>query len=364
MKIAMVAPCWYAVPPTGYGGIETVVHLLVEELVARGDAVTLYSTGDSRTSAELRALYRDEQDTILGGPDQVIVESAHALFAYRDIVQRDFDVVHDHSGFVGASLGGLLDGPPVLHTVHGPATRVNRPLYEQLARSPRLFFSAISHYQRARFDWLPVLGTVHNATDPALHPLVTTKENYLVEVSRICADKGQHLAIALAQRAGLPLKLAGKIENNADGRRYFAEAIEPQLGDGIEYVGDLELAEKVALIGKARAFIFPVTWPEPFGLVVTEALACGTPVIASPEGAVPEIVRDGVEGFLATDLDGMLRALDRLGTIDPVKCRQRVVEAFSPAVMATGYQTLYAQMIERSRSRGNRLQTAELSRKL
>lgn len=348
MKIAMLAPPWYTVPPTGYGGIETVVHLLTEELIARGEDVTLYAVGASRTRAELRMSYQEEQYRFLGTAQHGFVEGVHALFAVRDIARRNFDLVHDHSGHVATTLATLLDQPPILHTIHGIFTEVNRPLYRLWNASPRVFFNCISEYQRMQFPELRVLGTVGNAIDPALYPLVRRKQDYLVEISRICAEKGQHLAIALARRAGLPLKLAGKVENTPDGRRYFAEEIAPQLGDGIEYLGEVNLKEKVELLKHARAFVFPIRWAEPFGLVTIEALACGTPVIASPQGAVPSVIRDGVEGFLADDVDGMLRALARLDTIDPERCRRRVEERFSPRVMADQYRELYASILNRT----------------
>jgi len=345
MKVAMLAPCWYSVPPAGYGGIETIVHLLTEELIARGDAVTLYSVGSSRSRAAVRAYYPEEQYSFLGNPDQVVVESAHALFAYRDIAVGDFDIVHDHAGHVGAALAAALEGAPVLHTVHGAFNTVNRPLYRLLGESARLHFNAISDYQRRQAPELPFVGRVHNAIDPSLYPLVRGRREYLLEISRICREKGQHLAIALARRAGLPLKLAGKVENTPAGRLYFAEEIKPQLGGPIEYVGEVNLAQKVELLTHARAFIFPVHWDEPFGLVTIEALASGTPVIAMPQGALPEIIRDGIEGFLVKDLDGMVKALERLDQIDPVRCRRRVEEAFSPPVMTDGYQELYQRVL-------------------
>ncbi len=341
----MIAPCWYTVPPAGYGGIETIVHLLTEELIARGDEVTLYSVGSSRTRATLRAFYSDEQYAFLGNLEQVVVESAHALFAYREIARGDFDIVNDHAGYVGAALAALLDGAPVLHTVHGAFNKVDRPLYQLLGRSPRLYFNTVSDYQCRQAPELAFAGRVYNAIDPSLYPLARGRREYLVEISRICREKGQHVAIGLARLTGLPLKLAGKVENTPAGRRYFAEEIKPQLGGLIEYVGEVNLGQKVDLLAHARAFVFPVDWDEPFGLVTIEALACGTPVIATPQGALPEIVRDGIEGFLVNDLDGMVQALERIDQIDPVRCRRRVEEAFSPGVMTNGYQALYQRVL-------------------
>ncbi len=343
----MLAPPWYTVPPDGYGGTETVVHLLTEELVALGDDVTLYAAGGSRASGEVRTFYDDQQVPFLGVAEHVIIESAHALFATRDLVRRDFDLIHDHSGYVAGTLGVLLDGPPILHTLHGAISAVNRRLYQLWNQTPRMFFNSVSDYQRLQVPELRVIGTVGNAIDPALYPFERNKQDYLVQISRVCPDKGQDLAVALAREAGVPLKLAGKVENTREGQRYFAEQIEPQLGNGIEYLGEVNLKQKVELLRYARAFIFPIRWEEPFGLVTIEALACGTPVIASPRGAVTAIIRDGLEGFLADDLGGMLRALERIDTIDPVGCRRRVEESFSPPVMARGYQDVYREVLRR-----------------
>jgi glycosyltransferase involved in cell wall biosynthesis len=352
MKIAMLAPPWYTVPPDGYGGIETVVHLLTEELVALGDEVTLYAAGGSRSSGELRTFYEQQQARYLGAAEHVIVDSAQALFAYRDLLAGDFDLINDHSGYVAGTLGVMLGGPPILHTVHGAVTDVNRLLYGLWNQSERIFFNCISDYQRRQVPELRVVGTVFNAIDPALYPLERNKQDYLVQISRVCVDKGQHLAIAVARRAGVPLKLAGKVENTREGQRYFAEQIKPQLGNGVEYLGEIDLKQKVALLQKARAFIFPISWPEPFGLVTIEALACGTPVIASPHGAVEEIIRDGVEGFLADDVAGMLRAFQWIDTIDPARCRRRVEESFSPPVMARRYQETYREVLRRCQAGG------------
>jgi glycosyltransferase involved in cell wall biosynthesis len=341
MKIAMIVAPWFTVPPATHGGTETLVNDLVEELVARGDEVTLYSVGSSRTSGRLRSLFSEQQDVHLSTSERSVVECMHALFAYREATSADFDLIHDHAGLLSVSIGAPMRRPPILHTVHRIFTPSNQPLYRLLAEFPGMYFSTISQAQRCAMPDLPSIATIYNAMNPNIYPFVREKDHYLAYLGRIRAEKGCHLAIVLAQRSGWPLKLAGRI----DDRHFFHTQIEPQLGRGIEYVGEVNVQEKAELLAHARALIFPVQWEEPFGLVVIEALACGTPVIAMPRGALPEIIRNGVDGFLVDDVDGMLRALDQLDTIDPEMCRRRVEESFSRSAMATRYQELYNRIL-------------------
>jgi glycosyltransferase involved in cell wall biosynthesis len=341
VRIALVAPPWFAVPPRAHGGVELLLAVLAQALREAGDEVVLYSIGTSSPGVECRWLYPDEQEALLGTPQRVAIECAHALFAYTDIARDRFDVVHDHSGYAGASIAALGAPAPVLCTPHKPMNEASRRVYAIADESPRVFFSAISDHQRSQMDGLKVVATIYNAIALRSYPLVRDKEDYLVDITRICPEKAPHRAIEIARLAGLPLRLAGRIEKTPEGWRYFAERIEPQLGQEIQYLGEVGFAEKVELLARARALVFPVEWPEPFGLVVAEALACGTPVIASPRGGIPEIVRDGVEGFLADDVPALASAIARLDAIDPDACRSRIEKRFSPDVMAAGYQQAY-----------------------
>ncbi|HEX6292207.1 MAG TPA: glycosyltransferase family 4 protein [Herpetosiphonaceae bacterium] len=341
MKIAMIVAPWFSVPPTTHGGTETLVNDLVAELVARGDEVTLYAVGSSRTSAMLRCWFDEPQDAHLATSGRAAVEAMHALFAYREAARAGFDLIHDHAGLLSVAIGAPMRRPPILHTIHRILTPSNQPFYRLLAEFPGMYFSTISHAQRGSMPDLPSIATIHNALDPSIYPLVREKERYLAYLGRMRAEKGCHLAIALARRSGWPLKLAGRI----DDPHFFHTQIEPQLGQGIEYVGEVNLQEKAELLSHARALVFPAQWEEPFGLVAIEALACGTPVIAMPRGGLREIVRSGIDGFLADDLDGMLRALKKIDTIDPAACRRRVEESFSRSTMAIRYQEVYRRIL-------------------
>jgi glycosyltransferase involved in cell wall biosynthesis len=346
MRIALVAPPWFRVPPDGHGGVETLLAVLAPALRDAGDDVVLYSVGASEAGVECRWLYADPQRAALGTPQRVGVECAHVLFAYTDIAGECFDVVHDNCGYVGASMAAVGCPVPVLCTPHKPISELSRRVYAIANRSPRVFFSAISDYQRREMAGLDVVATVHNAVALDSYPLVRAKDDYLVDVTRICPEKAPHRAIEVARLAGLPLKLAGMVETNPEAQEYFSARIEPHLGEGTDYVGEVGFDEKIELLAHARALVFPVEWPEPFGLVVAEALACGTPVLASPRGAIPEIVRDGVEGFLAEDPAELAGAVARLDEIDAETCRRRVAGCFSPSAMAARYRSVYQALID------------------
>lgn len=337
----MVAPPWFTVPPSGHGGIETFLDVLIEELVRRSEEVILYSVLGSETRATLRYHYSGPQQARLRTSDHLPVECVHSLFAYRDAIREGVDLIHDHSGRVGVTMGALLGAPPILHTVHSSLAQTTQDLYRLVARSQNVQFTTISHRQRASMPDLPVVATIHHGIDPTRYPFVARKQPYLLCLSRICPEKGCHLAIAASRNVGMPLKLAGLIEPTEEGKQYFHEQIEPQLGHDLEYLGEVGAEEKADLISNATALLFPAVWQEPFGLVAIEALACGTPVIASSAGALPEIIRDGLDGFLADGPQEMAAALRRIGTIDPAVCRRRVEDAFESGRMADQYQHAY-----------------------
>lgn len=339
MRIGMVAPVWFPVPPDGYGGIELVVALLADGLVDAGYDVTLFASGGSSTKAKLVSPFPEPPDPrALGSP---WYDATHAYAAYMRAAE--FDLIHDHAGVVGPVLGAMLDGhPPVVHTLHGPWTEVSRVLYRLLVE--RIHLVAISEAQQRDNPTIAYAGTVYNGIDLDSYPFRDQKEDFLVYIGRSNPDKGPAVAITIARRAGLPLKMILKRDEPAE-RAYFEEAVAPVLGDDVELLESVSHAAKVDLLGRARAMVFPIQWPEPFGLVMIEAMACGTPVVTTPWGAAPEIVTDGVTGYLRDDFNDLVAAVGWTTALSPSDCRARVEERFSARAMVRGYEALFAQIV-------------------
>jgi glycosyltransferase involved in cell wall biosynthesis len=336
MRIAQIAPPWIAVPPEGYGGTEWVVKHLCDGLVARGHEVHLYATGDSHTAAHLHSLFPEQMPSEIG---RTPYDARHAAWAL-DEVARDggFDVVHDHSGFLGVAFGGGLR-ERMVHTVHCAFDPAAHGFYEQFRDA--VAYVSISDFQRtlgpAGMRWT---ATVYNALPVDGWPYRADKDDYLLAFGRVCQDKGFHLAIEIAKRAGMRLLMAGVVQEWY--RDYYEQRIAPEVdGEQIVYLGEVSDAEKRELFAGARAFVFPILWPEPFGIVMIEAMAAGTPVIALRNGSVPEVVPEGVGGFVCDDVDAMVAAVGRIGEIDPAACRASVAERFSVAAIAAGYEAAY-----------------------
>src|SRR5919204_1414518 len=271
MRVAILSPVWFAVPPSGYGGIEWIVSLLADGLVDAGHEVTLFASGDSHTKAELFSVFPQAPSELIG---KSLPELRHALACFDRV--REFDVINDHAGPLSIALGGLVE-TPVLHTVHGPLEGDPGRVYDGLTRlSPRVGLISISLNQRRPKPELNWAGNCPNALDLQVYPCKPHRGDYLLFLGRMSPDKGAHRAIAVAMETGLPLKLAGKKQDIKE-ERYFHEFVEPHLLDGIEYLGEVSHGEKVELLQDARATLFPIEWEEPFGLVMIESMACGTP---------------------------------------------------------------------------------------
>jgi glycosyltransferase involved in cell wall biosynthesis len=339
MRIAILAPVWFAVPPTGYGGIEWVVSLLADALVHAGHEVSLFASGDSRTTARLVSVFPVAPSLRIGRTQP---ELLHDLSCYARA--GDFDVINDHTGMLGAVLGAAVD-TPVVHTVHGPLDGEPGEVYDLIGKvAPQVGLISISMNQRKPKPHLNWIANCHNALDFSVYPVKPHRGDYLLFLGRMSPDKGAHRAVAVAMETGLPLKIAGKMQDPRE-QTYFHELVEPHLVDGIEYLGEVSHGEKVELLQNARATLFPIEWEEPFGLVMIESMACGTPVIATRWGAVPEVIEHGRSGIIVDDYRQMAGALEQADELDPFELRRYVEEEFSPEHMVKDYVAAYEAII-------------------
>jgi glycosyltransferase involved in cell wall biosynthesis len=351
LKVAVLSPAWFAVPPTGYGGIELVVSLLADGLAEAGHDVTLFASGDSLTKAKLSYVFERAPSELIG---RSLPDLMHALACYSRA--DEFDVINDHSGMIAAALGGLVE-TPVVHTVHGPLDLPEaQRAYGGIAEvAPSVGLISISENQRRPMPDLPWAATIPNAIDLSLYPCKPHRGEYLLFLGRFSPDKGAHRAIAVAMELGLPLKLAGKNREQKE-RQYFSEFVEPHLGHGgIEYLGEVSHGHKVELLQDARATLFPIEWEEPFGLVMVESMACGTPVIATRHGAVPEVIEHGRAGLIVDNYRQMPEALEQADALDPLECRRYVEERFAPQRMVSDYVATYRAAIQRARGESQHL---------
>jgi glycosyltransferase involved in cell wall biosynthesis len=340
MRIAEVAPPWLAVPPKGYGGIEWVVSLLADGLAERGHDVTLFATGDSHTKAELDSIFPQAP-----GPafiNDILYDTLHSLHAFRD--PSRFDLFHVHSPFSALAMAAAVDSPAV-HTVHGAFTTEMRALFA--AACDRVWFVAISDAQRRTMPELPYAGVVHNGIEVERYSFREDKEDFVLFLGRAAPEKGAHRAILAAREAGIPLRMAVKVVHLTE-QDYWKEQVRPLLGSDVEVLNEIGDELKCELLSKARAVLFPIDWDEPFGLVMTEAMACGTPVIATPRGAVPEVISDGETGFIVSVEDypsQAAAAIGRAAEIDPKACRRHVEQNFSKEVMVAGYERAFERVL-------------------
>jgi len=350
MRIAQIAPLWERVPPPGYGGIELVVGLLTDELVRRGHEVTLFASGDSVTLAKLEAVHPQALRLDPNVKEYGIYEMLHLTQAFQRA--GEFDVIHSHMGCAALPYASFVKTPTV-HTLHGVFTPDNEKMFVQARRQP---YVSISDAQREPRLSLNCVATVYNGINPYIydfHP-TPTDPPYLAFLGRISPEKGTHHAIEIAKRTGWHLKLAGKVD--VVDREYFAQEIEPHIdGKQIEYLGEAGHEKKVALMGGAVATLFPITWREPFGLVMIESMAVGTPVIAMSLGSTPEVVAHGKTGFLCQDVDECIAALDKVATLDRQACRDHVCNKFSVQQMVDGYEAVYRQLLAERFARNGHL---------
>jgi glycosyltransferase involved in cell wall biosynthesis len=342
LRIGIVAPPWFAVPPARYGGTEAIVSLLAEGLAQAGHEVTLFATGDSRTRARLVAPFPEGRADSLG---QTQPELLHALAWVAEA--EEFDVISDHSGPLGLTLSNLT-ATPFLHTVHGALAGEAGYLYRAACEAtPGAALVALTHSHRRTCPELPWAATIPNAIALADHPCRSGRGGeYLLWLGRFSPDKGPVAAIDVAETAGLPIVLAGKMRDACE-RLYFDEEVRPRLGERVTFAGEVDLRERVRLLHGARALVNPIAWDEPFGLVMVEAMACGVPVIAPPRGSVPEVVVQGRTGWIASSVEDMSGAVARCEEIDPRECRAIAERRFSPHRMVRDYTRALTDIAER-----------------
>ncbi len=339
MRIAQIAPIIERVPPKRYGGTERVVHALTEELMRRGHDVTLFASGDSKTSALLKSIYpksiREARVRDIYGSN--IWTLLNIGNAYQ--MQKDFDIIHDHNAYLSVATANLSQTPVVM-TLHGPLTPEARQIFSTL-RKPYLI--TISKSQSQTAPNLNYIGTVYNGLNMEIYPFSETHDGYLLFVGRISIEKGVHIAIEAAQILDMPLIIAAKLD--AIDKPYFHEYVEPWLSRQIRWIGEVNEQTRNRLMSKAAALLHPATWREPFGLTLVEAMACGCPVLAFNRGSAPEIIQNGKTGFVVQDLDEMLMAFDNLGTIDRAYCRRYALGNFNAQKMADGYEKIYQKIL-------------------
>ncbi len=337
MKIAQVSPLYESVPPKCYGGTERVVSYLTEELVRRGHDVTLFASGDSRTDARLVAC-APEALRLAGCREPLAMH----LCMLEEVARRmsDFDVVHFHVDYLHFPLSRRSDVPQ-LTTLHG---RLDIPELQPLFREYRdMPLVSISDAQRHPLPFANWIGTVHHGLPLDLYRFQPQTGSYLAFLGRISPEKRPDRAIIIARRAGIPLKIAAKVDR-AD-QDYFEQIIRPLLDHPlVEFVGEINDREKEEFLGGALALLFPIDWPEPFGLVMIEAMACGTPVIAFRNGSVPEVMIDGVTGYIVDDLETAIRRVAEVESLDRAGCRRIFEQRFSTPAMADAYLQLYRQL--------------------
>lgn len=338
MRIAMVAPPWYSVPPRAYGGIEQVVALLVDGLVDRGHDVLLVTVGQHGTRAQTVLTSYDEPPSRRIG--EALPEVVHAAFTRAVLADAAVDLVHDHT--TAGPLVATTRGVPTVVTAHNDVGVEHGRVLRSLGDDVHVVaLSAAQQRQAPDLNWL---GIAHNGIDVGRWAYRPDKQDFLLFLGRASPEKAPHVAIDVARAAGRRIVLAAKCVEPGE-REYYAEHVAPRLGPDVEWLGEISEQRKATLLATAAGLLFPITWEEPFGLVLLEAMVCGTPVVALRRGAVEEVVDHGVSGFVCDTPAEMVDAVGRLERLDPARCRRHVADRFGAGRMVERYEQLYTQLL-------------------
>ncbi len=340
LKIAQVAPVIERIPPKKYGGTERVVHAITEELVSRGHNVTLFASGDSKTSANLFSIYprslREAKIANLYGNNDLTLLNIGAAFNR----QGEFDIIHDHNSPVSLPTANLAKTPVVV-TVHGAFTSQNRRLYYQ---ADKVNLVTISKAQKEPLPDLKTAANIYHGMNMDQYPFTKNHEGYLLFVGRLSQEKGVHFAIEVAQYLDIPLVIAAKLDSI--DLPYFKEYVEPKLSDeGIKWIGEVDEDQRNKLMSQALCVLHPTNWREPFGLTIIESMACGTPVIGFNLGSIPELIENGKSGFVVDNVEQMISAVENIKKIDSNYCRSYALKNFSASRMVDKYEYLYYKLL-------------------
>ena len=339
MRIAIIAPPWVPVPPPAYGGTEAVLDNLARGLQAAGHEVLLFATGDSACEVPTRWIRPSAAGTVEAG---TATELHHIVNAYDTVLDWRPDIVHDHT-LVGPVYAQRYD-VPVVTTNHGPFRSELGDYYRALGGSVPII--ALSAHHAATATDTPIAATIHHGVDVDAFPIGDGAGGYALFVGRMSPTKGVHVAARIAHDAAIPLRIAAKMREPAE-RAYYDACVAPLVGGDVEYVGEVGGADKLELLAGAACLVNPVAWPEPFGMVMIEALACGTPVVATPHGSVPELVTDGVTGFVRATQSELALAVMHTADIDRTNCRKDAAERFSTERMVADHVALYEHVVAR-----------------
>jgi glycosyltransferase involved in cell wall biosynthesis len=342
VRIGIVAPPWVAVPPPGYGGIEVVVDNLARGLQDAGHDVLLCATGDSTCAVPMWTTLSHAVGTAGSGPAQ---EACHVMEAYAALLPWEADIVHDHT-LVGP-IYAERSGQSIVTTNHGPFADELSHYYRRIA--PSVPIIAISHHQAATADGIPIAAVIHHGLDVDAIVPGDGRGGFALFLGRMNPAKGVDTAARVAAAAGVPLKIATKL-NEPHEWEYFHTAVEPLLGGDVEYLGEVDAEAKHELLSDAFCLLNPIAWPEPFGMVMVESLAHGTPVVAMPHGSVPELIDDGTTGFVRSDEAGLAGAVLAAPELDRNLCREAAVERFSTRRMVEDHLALYRHLLDRDGS--------------